>query len=223
MVLVHMILFDCDGVLVDSEVIACGVFADKVAARVPTLDRRDFASGIFGFSDEQILARVEADQGVRFPAGFLDDVKAAIEAALVSDLQPIAGVAAALDAIAQPKAVVSNSPRARVERSLDRAGVRHHFGDAVYCGDMVERQKPFPDLYLMAAGRHGCDPADCLVVEDSVTGVSAGVAAGMTVLGFLGGSHIVDGHGARLLAAGASAVVDRMERLPDLIATRSSI
>ncbi len=213
-----LIIFDCDGVLVDSEIIANRVVGEMLARYVPDLDVTSFVSACAGRTDEEVVAEVETERGIVLPPGFMGLVERAVDEALIAELRPIPGAAEAVAAVALPKAVASNSPLDRVERSLDRAGVRSFFGDRLYCAEMVARPKPAPDVYLLAARNLQVEPHRCLVIEDSISGATAAVAAGMTVIGFLGASHIVPGHGAAMLAAGAVDLVEAMPDLPGRIA-----
>ena len=215
-----LILFDCDGVLVDSEIIACRVLAAEIGARIPELDQADFAANIFGVTDHDAVRQAEAEYGVRLPDGFADQAAAAIRREVLRSVEPVAGTAEAVGSIDLPMAVVSNSPLGRVRRMLDRTALQSFFGDRLFCAEMVARPKPFPDVYLSAAAALGAEPSRCIAVEDSIAGVTAAAAAGMSVIGFLGGSHIQPGHGQRLLQAGAMALCDAMA---DLGATISAV
>ena len=213
-----LILFDCDGVLVDSEIIACRVVAAEIGAHIPALDQTEFAAGIFGITDHDAVRQAEAEFGVRLPDGFGDRLADAIRDEVLRCVEPVAGAAEAVGAIALPMGVVSNSPLDRVRRMLDRTGLRPFFGDSLFCAEMTERPKPHPDVYLLAAETLGAVPGRCVAVEDSVAGVTAAAAAGMTVIGFLGGSHIQPGHGDRLRAAGAESLCNSMAELNPALA-----
>jgi len=130
----------------------------------------------------------------------------------------VAGIEAALAQVPLTKACASNSFRPYVESVLARTGLVKFFGDRLFCADAVPNPKPAPDVYLAAAQGLGLAPSACLVVEDSVTGVTAASAAGMTVLGFIGGGHASDAQIDALHAAGARHVFDDMLQLPELVA-----
>ena len=213
-----LILFDCDGVLVDSEIIACRILAERIGAHVPALDQARYAAKIFGSTDEQIVAEAAAEYGVCFPDDFLETAAEAMKAALLRDVEPTDGVARALRAVDRPKGVVSNSSRDRVEAMLTRAGLRHHFADDIFCAEMVARPKPSPDVYLLAAERMAKAPGRCLAIEDSLAGATAALAAGMNVVGYLGGRHIPPGHEDRLRARGVTTIVRHMDALAAAIA-----
>lgn len=215
------IIFDCDGVLVDSEIIASRVVADLVGRHLPGgLPTEEFMVRFAGRKDDEILEELAAESGIAFPDDMLARIEAAIDDALIAELRPVPGVAEALAGIDLPMAVASNSPRDRIMRSLDRAGIRHLFGGRICSADEVARPKPAPDVYRLAARLLDTDPRRCLAVEDSPFGVTAAAAAGMTVIGFLGGAHIMPGHDIKLLAAGAIDLAHGMAALPDLVRRR---
>jgi HAD superfamily hydrolase (TIGR01509 family) len=213
------IIFDCDGVLVDSEIVACRAVAELIAKYEPQAPVEELVEQLVGIPDSHIVRQVAERFGTVFPADIGPRMAQVIDEALALGLDAIPGVRAALESLGDlPMAVASNSHFARVRRSLAIAGLTPLFGDHVYTPEVVERPKPAPDLYLHAAARLGVAPAHCLVIEDSVPGTTAGVAAGMTVIGFLGGRHIRDGHADRLRAAGARLICPHMDDLPALVA-----
>lgn len=202
-----LVIFDCDGVLVDSEVLAVEAFCEVlVAAGVPA--KPAMIARCFGMKQADIIASVERDAGVPVPASVGDALWPATRALFDRSLGPMPGVA---DFIARlgdrPRCVASSSSLERIRFSLARTGLDGFFGENVFSSQMVARGKPAPDLFLLAAERMGVEPERCAVIEDSVFGVQGARAAGMRAVGFLGGSHIVPDHGARLLADGAEAAV----------------
>lgn len=213
-----LVIFDCDGVLVDSEIIACRILAERVALYVPQIDQAKFAVQSVGKTDESVLAETTARTGVQFPADMSDQVRRAIDAALESELQPVAGAAAMLEALPLPRAVASNSQRARVVASLTKTGLRAHFNEDLFGADMVAHPKPAPDLYLLALERTGTAAEKAVVVEDSVAGLTAARAAGLRVVGFTGASGVPPGQAERLMQGGASVVIDKLADLPGLLA-----
>jgi len=213
----HLIC-DCDGVLVDSEIIADRVFVETLSAAFPGIDFEEVAKTAFGQQTSRFLASLETKFGITLPADFLDTIDRNIEAALAKSLGPIAGVRDALHRVTLPAAVVSNSRLARVGASLKRAGLTDVFGPRVFSAEQVARPKPFPDVYLHAAQQLGVEPARCLVVEDSVSGLHAARAAGMKTIAFVGASHIPDGYAEVLRSLGVTRIMERMEQLPELVA-----
>lgn len=212
------LIFDCDGVLVDSETIAEATLVELLGEWLPDLAAETVLHQALGMTTANILRHLEGQSRHRLPEEATERVDQTIESRLLEDLEAIDGVAEVIRALRLPVAVVSNSRRQRVLASLATTGLGAVIGDApVFTADRVARPKPAPDLYLLAACELGCQPADCLVVEDSVSGVTAARAAGMTVIGFTGASHVEPGQGRRLLEVGAWRVLDHMRGLEALI------
>lgn len=212
------LIFDCDGVLVDSEAIAEATLLELLAEWLPDLAARTELKGALGMTTANILGHLEARSVHRLPPDATARVDETIEARLADELRPIDGVAAAIAALELPLAVVSNSRRQRVLASLATTGLDARLGDApIITADQVARPKPDPAIYRLAAGRLGGTPGDCLVVEDSVAGVTAAHGAGMTVIGFTGASHVPPGQAERLREAGAWVVLDHMRGLAALV------
>lgn len=213
-----LLISDCDGVLVDSEVLADRVMLEALGAYVPRADLERFLAGSFGQTADEIVERVQRHFAVALPPGLFDDIRQRSEALIAAEVQPIAGVREALLAIALPLAVASNSQRHSVVASVARAGLSERVGGNIFSADMVARPKPAPDVYLLAAHTLGVAPQRCLVIEDSATGASAALAAGMTVIGFTGAAHIPSGHAETLRQLGVAAVMERMRQLPEIYA-----
>jgi HAD superfamily hydrolase (TIGR01509 family) len=203
------VLFDLDGVLVDSELLANRVWVKLLAAHGLTISHADFLARSVGLSLRNLYLALESEFGWKRPEGFeaLSDAALNESFGKVLEVPGAAQALAALKAAAIPFAVASNSRRDRLDLKLKAAGldmaVQRRFDPAQVGG----RGKPLPDLYQFAAGQLGADISQCLVVEDSVTGVQAGVAAGATVWGLLAGEHVHDGLGDLLLAAGTEKLV----------------
>ncbi|MGL5733427.1 MAG: HAD-IA family hydrolase, partial [Beijerinckiaceae bacterium] len=156
--------------------------------------------------------------GAKIPADFPAQLTARTLARFSLELQPIAGVRETILALPHPRCVASSSAPERLAVSLGKTGLADVFGDAVFSATMVARGKPAPDLFLLAAEKMGHSARDCVVIEDSVSGVKAGVAAGMRVIGFTGGSHCQPGHAQILKDAGAAAVIAEMAALQAVLA-----
>jgi len=164
-----------------------------------------------------MLATIAREWGRALPSSYAAAVAARIARDYRSLLKPIPGVRAALAGLAWPLCVASSSAPAQIRLGLECAGLLDRFAANLFSAAMVARGKPAPDLFLYAAARMGAAPGRCVVVEDSTAGVAAARAAGMTALGFCGGSHCRAGHGARLLGSGAALVLDDMRDLPAAI------
>ncbi|NIE67100.1 HAD family phosphatase [Burkholderia sp. Ax-1719] len=217
-VAIQALICDCDGVLIDSEAVAASVLVRELEARWPGAAVAPVLMPLLGQRIERVLGGTGDALGRSLTAADVDAIRAVAEReAAEAPLFP--GVTDALDAIALPKACASNSYTAVVRRVLARTGLARFFGDRIYCADIVAKPKPAPDVYLAAAQGLGVAPQACIVVEDSVTGVSAARAAGMTVLGFIGGAHVGgDAHALELREVGAQAIFDDMRMLPGLVA-----
>ncbi|WP_051672923.1 HAD family hydrolase [Caballeronia glathei] len=207
---------DCDGVLIDSEAVAARVLVDDLAALWPGLDIEPVVMPLLGLRIEAVLASAADTLGRTLDAAQIGAIRRAVEVAAV-EAPPVQGIAHALSAIAIRKACASNSFSPYVDTVLNRTGLVRFFGERRFCADMVENPKPAPDVYLAASRTLRVAPAHCLVVEDSVTGVTAARAAGMAVLGFIGGGHATEGQIDALRRAGASVVFDDMTKLPGLV------
>jgi len=214
----ELLISDCDGVLVDSEILADQVMREALASWVPSEPLEHLLETTFGQTTGEVLRRVEERFALQLPATLLAQIQARSEALIQTQVQPIAGVREALEQIPLPLAVASNSRRHTVIASVNRVGLTARVAGRIFSADMVERPKPAPDVYLLAARTIGVAPERCLVIEDSPTGAAAAVAAGMQVLGFTGASHIPSGHGDTLRRIGVLEVFDDMRELAALCA-----
>jgi HAD superfamily hydrolase (TIGR01509 family) len=212
------LIFDCDGVLVDSEALAEGTLVEHLSHWLPDINISQSLGQALGMTTANILRHVEQLSTYPLPANAAERVDTAIEARLAQELTAIEGAEAAVRSIVLPKAVVSNSRRCRVLASLAGTGLDVAFGDVpIFTAEQVAQPKPDPALYQLAATSLGEAPGDCLVVEDSVAGVTAATAAGMWVIGFIGASHVEDGQAERLRKAGAWRILSHMHGLSDLV------
>jgi HAD superfamily hydrolase (TIGR01509 family) len=205
-----LVIFDCDGVLVDSELLSYQCLSEALAQCGVALSEDDALELFLGRSTAALLEHYQADPRV-VPERFLAALKADVFRQFKLALRPIAGVEQLLSQLAIPFCVASSSDRERVSLSLDLTGLARFFGERVYTAQMVARGKPAPDLFLHAAAQMQARPSRTLVVEDSVSGVVAAKAAGMRTWGFVGGSHYNSRDGRSVLyEAGADRVFDRM-------------
>ncbi|MFM0394397.1 HAD family hydrolase [Paraburkholderia phytofirmans] len=211
------LICDCDGVLIDSEAVAARMLVHELEARWPDTDVEPVVLPLLGLRIEKVLQGTAAQLGKSLSDEDIDSIRQAVETAAMQ-APTVEGIEAALAQVPLTKGCASNSFRPYVETVLTRTGLVRFFGDRLFCADAVPNPKPAPDVYLAAAKGLGLAPSACLVVEDSVTGVTAATAAGMTVLGFIGGGHASDAQIDKLHAAGARHVFDDMQRLPELVA-----
>jgi HAD superfamily hydrolase (TIGR01509 family) len=206
----HLIIFDCDGVLVDSEVLSCRCLCDALAGCGIEVGLEETLDLFLGRSLDAVLEHYQG-LGRPIPRQFPAELMAKVQETFRSALCPIDGIGPVLEDLKIPHCVASSSTLDRVSLSLSLTGLARHFGDRLFTAQMVDRGKPAPDLFLYAARRMQADPVRTLVIEDSVSGVRAAKAAGMTVWGFVGGSHYRARDGAAsLLEGGADRVFARM-------------
>jgi HAD superfamily hydrolase (TIGR01509 family) len=210
---IDLVIFDCDGVLVDSEIVSFEAEAEALAEigiRVPV---DELVERFVGLSSASAFAMLEKEHGIRLPPDFAARCRQRVLAAFDAKLRPIAGVVSLLEGLTQRRCVASSSEPARIRHSLTLAGILHHFDPHIFSATQVAHGKPAPDLFLFAAAQMGAAPGRCLVIEDSVPGVTGARAAGMAVLGFTGGGHCRNGQAERLRAAGAAEVFGTMSDL----------
>lgn len=214
----ELVIFDCDGVLVDSELISNQSDLDLLTTFGIHLELEDYMRRYVGKSARDTVAGIEAQTGLKLPEDFLERKQAHVLEAINRGLNPIAGISTVLEQLPYPRCVASSSTPQRIRFALRQAGLLGFFDDdAIFSATMVSRGKPAPDLFLLAAERMNTDPSRCVVIEDSLSGVQGAVAAGMRALGFVGGSHVRSGHAQILLEAGAALVFSDMLELPSLI------
>ena len=185
-----LVIFDCDGVLIDSEVISARMLIAELAGLGVVVDMAYVASHFLGRSYPTVMATIRQDFGLDLPGSFEDAYRTRLLAAFERELQVMPHVAQALRALSLPFCVATSSSPRRAAMSLKLAGLDGLVEGRVFTASEVARGKPAPDLFLHAAARMGVDPARCLVIEDSLTGVRAALAAGMEVWRFTGGSHL---------------------------------
>ena len=213
---IQCVIFDCDGVLVDSEILAAQVALRMLEPYGFTMDPSEYARVFAGKVEEDILSIIQHDYHINLPDGFLGKLLLEIEHTLDHELQPIPNTRKAIEKVPVTKAVVSNSRLVKVISSLEVAGLSDIFGKRLFAAEMVERPKPAPDVYLYAAQQLGVAPEKCLVIEDSKSGVQSAHGAGMPVVGFLAASHIPEGHEHILRQEGAFTTVANAEELSNL-------
>lgn len=215
------VLFDCDGVLVDSEPITNGVLRDMLAERGWVMTHAECERLFIGKAVKDERARIEAETGQPLTEAWMESFREERNTRLRNELQAIPRAAEAVAAVFARWngriACASGADRFKVELQLAKCGMLDYFEGRIFSGHELPRSKPAPDVYLAAAAALGVDPKRCAVVEDTVTGVTAGVAAGATVFGF---SPAAFGHDAprALREAGAVQVFADMADLPALLA-----
>jgi HAD superfamily hydrolase (TIGR01509 family) len=213
-----LVIFDCDGALVDSEPIINRAHAQVLTACGYPITEEALVERFCGMSDPEMLQIIEREWGCALPTSYAERVGLMIEVGFHQSLTPIEGVGEALDSLTLPICVASSSSLEQIRQKLEITGLLGRFGEHLFSATMVARGKPAPDLFLYAAQHLTTVPDRCLVIEDSPAGIDAALAAGMTAIGFSGGSHCGPEHGARLQAHGASLIIDEMHELMTAIA-----
>lgn len=187
---IGLVIFDCDGVIADSEVLSATVLIDQLAALgitvTPAEVRRDFLGRSFPTVADMIRRRF----GNPLPPGFEMDYRSRLLDRYETGLRPTPGVMAMLEGFKHPSCIATSSSPQRVGRTLQVLGLAERFAGRVFTASQVRHGKPAPDLFLFAASRMGHAPTETLVIEDSVPGITAAQAAGMRVLHYGGGSHL---------------------------------
>jgi HAD superfamily hydrolase (TIGR01509 family) len=214
-----LVIFDCDGVLIDSELLSVRADLECLADEGIEISAEEILERYTGISMAGMLADLEARYGRSLP-DFAARHQQRLRPLFEAGLRAIPGVIDALDGLSCTACVASSGTHERLRHALGLVGLYDRFHPNIFSANEVARGKPAPDLFLYAADRMGVTPRRCLVVEDSVAGVEAAVAAGMSAIGFAGGSHCSSGHDTRLARAGAALVIDRMARLAPALARR---
>jgi HAD superfamily hydrolase (TIGR01509 family) len=209
---VELVIFDCDGVLIDSERLAVRVDVAALRELGWPLTEAEVIARFVGRSDREARETIEAHLGRKLPDGWTERVQRRYREVFAAELTPVEGVLDALDQIALPTCVASSATHEHLRYTLGLTGLYERFAGRIFSADDVARGKPAPDLFLHAASTMTTDPAGCVVVEDSRPGVEAARAAGMRVLAFAGG--LTRGE---LLRGPDTVVFQDMRELPGLL------
>ena len=212
-----MIIFDCNGVLVDSEPIAAAVAAEHFARAGIPLTPQAILGHFFGRRPADMVAAVEAQTKRKLPSNFIPTLAAATLDRFQIDLRAMPHAAHALTWLRGPKCVASSSPMNRIQTSLEITDLARFFDRHLFSASDIPRGKPAPDLFLQAAQQMRVRPSECIVVEDSPAGVSAARAAGMTTIGFVGSAYAPPDFGRQLITAGAKMIVADMRQLKSTV------
>ncbi|CAL4867097.1 6-phosphogluconate phosphatase [Asticcacaulis sp. MM231] len=214
-----LIIFDFDGVIADSKSLACMVLVNVAGDFGITLTVDEAVDKFVGKRLSEVVSFLEVRLGRTIP-GISDLIAQSTLSAFSADLKEVRGFGGFLQTLGNTQyCIASSSSPVRLKTSLDVLGLSNTFARNVFSAESVDRGKPFPDIFLYAASQMGVQPADCLVIEDSVAGVIAARAADMAVIGLLAGSHIKVGHKDRLIAAGATFVATSYDEITQFLAT----
>ncbi len=216
---IGLVLFDCDGVLVDSEMLGSVIFSAHLTEHGYPCTPEQARARFTGWSLRNAKKFVEQQLGRPLPDDFLDTLAEKDRVVMEEHLKPIPGIHEAVRAIDRPKCVASSGGPGKIRHSLALCGLTDLFEPHIFSAWQVANGKPSPELFQFAAQGMGTAPSACVVVEDSIAGVQAGIAAGMTVLGFCGGAHCGPGHDDILTAEGAVRTFNEMAALPQILDT----
>jgi HAD superfamily hydrolase (TIGR01509 family) len=216
---IDLVIFDCDGVLVDSEVICARVEAELITAAGHAIEADEIMRLYAGLTFKDMLLRIERETGHVFSAALIDEAEPLIDARLAAEVTAIEGVHEAVESVTKPRCICSNSTSHRLQSMLSRTGILPLFEGRIFSGrdPAIARPKPAPDIFVHAARVMKAEPRHCMVIEDSVHGIAGARAAGMRVVGFTGASHSYPGHADLLMEAGAETVIRRWADLPGVV------
>jgi len=214
-----LIIFDCDGVLVDSEILAKQVEIAVYAEQGFETSLEAFSERFSGMTGEEIMREIADELETGLPRSLHDDIQTRIDDKLANELQAISGVHSMLDRLDNPRCICSNSSMERLTISLKRTDLFDRFRPYIFSATEVGNKEPKPsaNVFLHAAEMLGSDPAQTIVLEDSFHGVAGAVAAGMRVVGFTGGSHTYPTHAERLMEAGAETTINMLSDFPAVV------
>lgn len=220
---IDLVIFDCDGVLVDSEIIAARVEAELLTKAGYPIEADEIARLYSGLTFKEIMLRIERESQQLFQASLIDEVEKLIDRRLASEVRAIDGAHEAVATVPAKRCICSNSSSERLRATLVRTRLAPFFEGTVFSSldTPSGRPKPAPDVFLHAAEVMGADPGRTFVVEDSVHGVAGARAAGMRVIGFTGASHSHPGHADLLTEAGTETVIRRWADFAAVLAALS--
>jgi HAD superfamily hydrolase (TIGR01509 family) len=218
-----LVIFDCDGVLVDSEIIAARVEAELLTTAGYEISPEEISETYAGLTFKDILIKIEEKAAIPFQISMIDRAEELIDRRLKREVRAIDGAYQAVTAVTAPRCVCSNSRTERIEFMLERTRLLPLFAGRIFSAleTPTGKPKPAPDVFLYAAETLGADPANSFVIEDSVHGVQGARAAGMRVIGFTGAAHSYPGHADALTEAGAETVIRRWADLSGVLAALS--
>ncbi len=216
-----LMIFDCDGVLVDSEPLAKDIVLALIAEAGYVFTENDYYQHLLGKSQEQDVQTLKQRFGIEITIDAFKDAESRLLSYFKQALKPTIGVKGLLAQLDCDRCVASSSSLERIELSLSLTGLRQYFDSQIFSASMVTNGKPAPDLFLHAACTLGYQPDQCIVIEDSPSGIQAAQAAGMTVVAYLGGSHTQPaGLEKQVVELQPDAVIDDMSKLPQALLQR---
>jgi HAD superfamily hydrolase (TIGR01509 family) len=209
----ELVIFDCDGVLIDSEIVVCRLTSEELTRLGYPISTGEVIERYAGRPEHEMIADIEGNWGQTVPAEYFGQIRRRIDHAYSAELRAMPGVADVLERIRIPICVASSSYPEKLKLGLETVGLYRRFAPNLVSASFVARGKPAPDVFIYAAGWMRTPIPGCLVIEDSVPGVHAARSAGMRVFGFTGGGHCSPGYGPRLVDAGAELVINDFREL----------
>ncbi len=218
-----LVIFDFDGTLVDSEVVAARVEAELISKAGYEISAEELSQTYAGLTFKDILLRIEEVAAIPFQATLIEEAERLVDKRLRAEARMIEGARVAVASVGGKRCICSNSPTERIEFLLEKMGMAPLFAGTVFSSleTPSRKPKPAPDVFLFAAAKFGADPANTFVVEDSVHGIAGAKAAGMRAIGFTGAAHSYPGHADVLTEAGAETVIRRWADFPAVVAALS--
>ncbi len=217
------VLFDNDGTIVDSEIIAARIMLKLLAQHGLHLKERDYNMRFPGLMTRDIMLALQQEEGFNPPPDFIMQLRDEHKTGFHNALRAIRGMPTLFRSLKVPKSMVSNGSIRHVDTCLRKVRLRSALDGHIFSAEQVGKPKPSPDIYLFALEKLGLSPLQTLVVEDSVTGVLSAKSAGIQTIGFLGAAHVFDGHGEKLWEAGADFVVPDAKSLTLLLKKKGAI
>lgn len=216
----ELVIFDCDGVLIDSEIIGINLTLRLLKSYGVPIDFNEFSGEFSGLSWDELIDKVREQKGVVLPASINRTFYTSLREEFAKKLKRTDGTLDVLCSLNFPKCICSNSPRSQLDYSLSLVGLSQFFPERIFSAvDLGPgHAKPQPDIFLHAARVLNVAPENTIVIEDSIHGVMAASRAGMTVIGYIGGAHTYPLHGEKLRSAGARVIINSMYQLPAEIA-----
>ncbi len=221
-----LVIFDCDGVLIDSEAIFCAVDADALTRLGHATTASEISERFAGVPHQTAWNQLSSELNLKLPENWVGNLLLECDRRFQTELAPISGAANAIRAIlerGEQACVASSTELSSLRVNLDRAGLLTLIEPNVFSVSQVKRVKPAPDVFLYAASQMGFDPSETIVIEDSVAGVLAAKRAGMRVFGFTGGGHAYGSLASRLSQAGAAFVCSSMDEVTDRLSSQSLV
>ncbi|MEM9329866.1 MAG: HAD family phosphatase [Pseudomonadota bacterium] len=219
MTAIQLVIFDCDGVLMDSEIVAATAELEVYKTFGIEMEPSEFAERLAGMDSFGVKKRMEETLGHELPERVIEETRSKVNEKVIAEAKLVSGADAVLDLLDQARCVCSNAPPERLKKVLSRVGLYDRFRPYVFSAQDTEPPlfKPKPDIFLRAFGAFSVNPEEALVIEDSVHGIEGARSAGARVVGFTGASHTYAGHADQLIEAGAETVISRFSDLPAIV------